>query len=78
MMGWSLIIMHICYLHINLWAEELEAEFLLYIIAPIPWSLKLEPCCWGTGVISTMVTGIHTYWNKKNKKRSFATANFIE
>lgn len=55
--------MHICYLHINLWAEEPEAEFLLYIIALVPWSLKLEPCCWGTGVISTVVTEIHTYWN---------------
>lgn len=41
----------ICYLHFDLWTEELAANFVVYAITVnILGYVKFEPCYWGTGV----------------------------
>ena len=39
---WSLMIMHICYLNGDLWAEELDTEFVLYEVIHTYCSMVTE------------------------------------
>lgn len=39
---WSLMIMHICYLNGDLWAEELDTEFVLYAVTHTYCSMVTE------------------------------------
>lgn len=31
---WSLTMMYVCYLHTDVWKEELAAEFVVYVMTP--------------------------------------------
>lgn len=53
---WSLVMMCICYIHGDLWAEELAAYIYTYGLYT---GNKFEPCYWGTGYL----TNLSGKWN---------------
>lgn len=49
---WSQIMMHIWYIHNNLWTETLAEKFALYVITVnTPCKLKFEMRCWESDII---------------------------
>lgn len=56
------MMMHIYFLHNDLWTKQLAAKFVFNAITQLVlWSLKFYPCCWKTGVIYLTWGNVH--WN---------------